>query len=66
EIFFKHKFLDCDFKEGKYKVLEPDGLVQEDKADLLIGCDGAYSAVRRQMLKKPRFNYSQFYIEHGY
>ncbi|XP_042899409.1 kynurenine 3-monooxygenase [Parasteatoda tepidariorum] len=66
EIFFKKKFLDCNFKEGSYKVLGPDGGVREDKTDLLIGCDGAYSSVRRQMLKMPRFNYSQHYIEHGY
>ncbi|GFR12009.1 kynurenine 3-monooxygenase [Trichonephila clavata] len=66
EIFFNHKFLDCDFKSGKYKLLGPDGEIKEDSSDLLIGCDGAYSAVRRQMLKLPRFNYSQSYIEHGY
>ncbi|GFS52444.1 kynurenine 3-monooxygenase, partial [Trichonephila inaurata madagascariensis] len=66
EIFFKYKFLDCDFKSGKYKLLGPDGEIKEDSSDLLIGCDGAYSAVRRQMLKLPRFNYSQSYIEHGY
>ncbi|XP_054711977.1 kynurenine 3-monooxygenase-like [Uloborus diversus] len=66
EVFFKHKFLDSRFDDGKYKVLTPDGQVQEDSSDMLIGCDGAYSAVRRQMLKMPRFNYSQFYIEHGY
>ena len=35
-------------------------------ADLILGCDGAYSAVRRQMMKAPRFNYSQTYIPHGY
>jgi kynurenine 3-monooxygenase len=36
------------------------------KSDLIIGCDGAFSAVRREMLKRPGFNYSQTYIEHGY
>ena len=34
--------------------------------DLVIGCDGAYSAVRREMMRKPRFNYSQEYIPHAY
>ncbi|CAL1284393.1 unnamed protein product [Larinioides sclopetarius] len=67
EVLFKHKFLDSDFKTGKFKVLGPDGQVKEESsADLLIGSDGAYSGVRRQMLKLPRFNYSQDYIEHGY
>lgn len=35
-------------------------------ADLLVGCDGAYSNVRKQMLKRPHFNYKQEYIPHGY
>ena len=38
----------------------------ECEADLLIGCDGAYSAMRKQMMKRPMFNYNQHYIEHGY
>lgn len=36
------------------------------QADLVVGCDGAFSAVRREMLKRPGFNYNQTYIEHGY
>ncbi len=35
-------------------------------SDLLIGTDGAFSAVRNAMVKTDRFNYSQHYIEHGY
>jgi kynurenine 3-monooxygenase len=35
-------------------------------ADLIVGSDGAFSAVRREVLKKNGFNYSQTYIEHGY
>jgi 2-polyprenyl-6-methoxyphenol hydroxylase-like FAD-dependent oxidoreductase len=34
--------------------------------DLVVGCDGAYSAVRKQMLQRAGFNFSQTYIEHGY
>jgi kynurenine 3-monooxygenase len=36
------------------------------KPDLIVGCDGAYSAVRKEMMKRPRFNYSQEYIPHAY
>ena len=36
------------------------------KADLVIGCDGAFSAVRKEVMKATRFNYSQEYIPHGY
>uniref|UniRef100_A0A6A7FV58 Kynurenine 3-monooxygenase n=1 Tax=Hirondellea gigas TaxID=1518452 RepID=A0A6A7FV58_9CRUS len=35
-------------------------------ADLIIGCDGAFSAVRKEMLKRANLNYSQNYIPHGY
>lgn len=34
--------------------------------DLVIGCDGAYSALRKQMMKLSRFDYQQEYIPHGY
>lgn len=39
---------------------------EEVKADLIIGADGAYSTIRRVMAKRPLFNFSQTYIEHGY
>lgn len=35
-------------------------------ADLIIGCDGAFSAVRKHMLQYPGFDFNQTYIEHGY
>jgi len=36
------------------------------RPNLVVGCDGAYSAVRKEMMKRPRFNYSQEYIPHAY
>ncbi|CAI2353930.1 unnamed protein product [Caenorhabditis sp. 36 PRJEB53466] len=36
------------------------------EADLILACDGAYSAVRRSLMTIPRFDFSQEYIEHGY
>ncbi|CAG2110294.1 unnamed protein product [Medioppia subpectinata] len=39
---------------------------RHESADLIVGCDGAFSSVRRAMVKLIRFNYSQQYIEHGY
>ncbi len=36
------------------------------KSDLIFGSDGAFSAIRTSSQKQDRFNYSQFYIEHGY
>lgn len=34
--------------------------------DILLGADGAFSAVRQAMQRTDRFNYSQHYIEYGY
>lgn len=39
---------------------------QSESFDLVIGGDGAFSAVRNELMKTPRFNYSQDYIAHGY
>ncbi|KAI4483594.1 hypothetical protein M0804_007854 [Polistes exclamans] len=39
---------------------------EEVNIDLIIGADGAYSTIRKIFLKRPLFNYSQTYIEHGY
>ena len=35
-------------------------------SDVLIGTDGAGSAVRTEMLKLARFNFSQYYLDYGY
>ncbi|MCA6078146.1 FAD-dependent oxidoreductase [Fulvivirga sedimenti] len=35
-------------------------------ADIIIGADGAFSAIRSQMQRTDRFNYSQYFIDYGY
>ena len=35
-------------------------------SDVLLGSDGAFSAVRSRMMKTDRFDYSQTYLQHGY
>lgn len=65
--YFNHKLISTKFNEGKLTFLNPITLNKTVKyADLIIGCDGAYSEVRRQMLNQPGFNFNQSYIEHGY
>lgn len=44
----------------------PDGTTTDASAHLLIGADGAFSAVRRALQKCDRVNFSQQYLEHGY
>lgn len=36
------------------------------KSNVIIGADGAFSAVRWQMQKSSRFNFSQHYLSYGY
>ena len=38
----------------------------EEQADFILGCDGAFSTVRKAMMRRPWFNYSQEYIPHAY
>lgn len=35
-------------------------------ADFIFGADGAFSNIRNSMQRSDRFDYQQFYIEHGY
>lgn len=44
----------------------PNKVPRDITCDLIVGCDGAYSTVRAHLMKKPRFDYSQQYIPHGY
>lgn len=65
KIYFEHRAEDIDLDNKKIKLLHENKIV-EAEADLIIGADGAYSALRMAMQKKDRFDYSQSYIEHGY
>ncbi len=37
-----------------------------ENASFIFGADGAFSALRGSLQKTPRFNYSQYYLPHGY
>lgn len=71
-LHFEHKLVSCDFDKGSIvfeKNIGPGrGHTEmiDRQADLVIGCDGAYSAVRQQMMKTTRINFQQEYIPHGY
>ena len=36
------------------------------ESSVVIGCDGSASAIRSEMLKLSRFNFSQQYLDYGY
>uniref|UniRef100_A0A8C8TGI4 Kynurenine 3-monooxygenase n=1 Tax=Peromyscus maniculatus bairdii TaxID=230844 RepID=A0A8C8TGI4_PERMB len=66
KVHFGHKLWKCRPEEGVVTVLGPDQVPRDVTCDLIVGCDGAYSTVRAHLMKKPRFDYSQQYIPHGY
>ncbi|KAM7336570.1 hypothetical protein ACRRTK_005063 [Alexandromys fortis] len=66
KVHFGHKLSKCHPEEGVVTVLGPDQVPRDVTYDLIVGCDGAYSTVRAHLMKKPRFDYSQQYIPHGY
>lgn len=42
------------------------GQTLNPEADFIFGADGVFSAVRGSMQRTDRFNYSQYYLPHGY
>ena len=64
---FAHKCLGIDLQAGVAHFEDTRaGQRLSAQAPLLFGTDGAFSAVRRSLMKLPRFNYSQQYLEYGY
>jgi kynurenine 3-monooxygenase len=67
QLFFDKKCLSADLQAPTIELLdEVTQAVSRIPCEVLIGCDGAYSAVRAQMQKQERFNYQQDYLSHGY
>lgn len=66
KVHFGHRLLKCRPETGVITLLGPDKVPKDIACDLILGCDGAYSTVRTHLVKKPRFDYSQQYIPHGY
>lgn len=67
KLFFNSRCLDVDFEKTSLTIQDTlTGNTEIRNFDLIIGADGAFSAVRSAMQITDRFNYSQHYIEHGY
>ncbi len=64
-IFFDMKCTFCDPEQGVTRYTDANGSEVEDKADVVIGTDGAFSAVRDAFMTS-RFSYSQTYENFGY
>ena len=65
QIHFEHKCQNVDFRSNEITFETKDGL-KKLQPEVIIGADGAYSALRMSMQKQIRFNYRQEYISHGY
>ncbi|XP_075720467.1 kynurenine 3-monooxygenase isoform X2 [Rhinoderma darwinii] len=66
KLHFEHKLTGCNIDYGTLTFQGEHSTVKQTHADLIVGCDGAFSSVRKQFMKKIRFNYSHVYIPHGY
>uniref|UniRef100_A0A8C0XQI8 Kynurenine 3-monooxygenase n=1 Tax=Castor canadensis TaxID=51338 RepID=A0A8C0XQI8_CASCN len=66
KVHFGQRLVKCNPEEGRITVVGSNKIPKDVTCDLIIGCDGAHSAVRTHLMKKPRFDYSQRYIPHGY
>jgi kynurenine 3-monooxygenase len=76
ELQFDHRCLDVDLDapaaifEHEIAPGTPDSKPRTQivrvESDLVIGADGAFSAVRTKMQKTDCFQYEQSYLEHGY
>jgi kynurenine 3-monooxygenase len=66
-LFFDHKLISCDLRDMRLDFIVNDKTSRKTiSTETVIGADGAYSAVRKSLMKVTRVNYSQEYIDHGY
>lgn len=65
-FFFKHRCTNVQPEISAVTFLQENNSAVTANFDLVIGADGAFSAVRSAMQITDRFDYSQRYLEHGY
>jgi kynurenine 3-monooxygenase len=66
-IHFNQRCTGYDLKNGAITIRsEETGIETTREPGIVIGCDGSASAIRAEMLKLSRFNFSQQYLDYGY
>ena len=65
-FLFEHRVEKIDLINTILTTVDSQQSTVESKFDLIIGSDGAFSAVRGALQFTDRFEYSQNYIDHGY
>ncbi|MBC7426651.1 MAG: FAD-dependent monooxygenase [Bacteroidia bacterium] len=65
-LYFNYKCIDADLKNNTAIFETAEGEKVSVKADIMLGTDGAFSAIRSEMQHTERFNFSQQYENYGY
>lgn len=65
-IYFKSKCIDANLETNEVTIQFENGEQETIKGDVVFGSDGAFSAIRAEMQKQNKFNYSQQYENYGY
>jgi kynurenine 3-monooxygenase len=66
-IHFNRRCAGYDLKTGAIRVRDEEtGEETTRETGVVIGCDGSASAIRAEMFKLSRFNFSQQYLDYGY
>ena len=65
KVYFQHKLIRANLKE-QILTFDYNGTEKKVHVTFTFGCDGAHSAVRREFMQSPHFNYNQEYVDHGY
>ena len=63
---FNTRCQDVDLDRGTIWILDNHDQASEIGGGIIIGADGAFSALRASLQKTDRFNYEQRYLAHGY
>lgn len=64
-FFFEYRCIDVNLEKTEL-TFQNQHDIRHHQSDLIIGADGAYSAIRAALQISDRFEYSQHFIEHGY
>jgi kynurenine 3-monooxygenase len=66
-VHFNQRCTGYDLRTGTLRVRNGEtGEETRQETAVVIGCDGSASAIRTQMLRLNRFNFSQQYLDYGY
>jgi kynurenine 3-monooxygenase len=65
-IFFGRRCTGIDLHSNTVELTGRDQAASQIACDIVVGADGAFSAIRAQMQKQERFDFQQDYLSHGY